>query len=343
MSHKPIISMYHPQSGYTVYEQGIWRSDARDPMSYGRVFDPSRSFFEQYSDLMKQVPRFNLFNMDTENCEYVNYAPHCKNCYLTFGSWFSEDCLYGQTINECKNCIDNTFVDKSEYCYENIDSNHNYNAFFCQNCIHASNSYFCFDCENITNCIGCYNLRNKEYHILNKQVSKEEFLAEKEKLSSYATLSERKKFYADQIKTKAIFAAYRGSQNENVSGDFIFECKNVKSCFSVYRSEDLAFCARMFEGKTSYDFDGGGKSELTYENMSNDFSYFSIGCTTCEHLTYSHYCDLCFHCDFCFGCVGLRNKQYCIFNKQYTKTEYETLVPEIIEQMKETGERGEFM
>jgi hypothetical protein len=31
--------------------------------------------------------------------------------------------------------------------------------------------------------------------------------------------------------------------------------------------------------------------------------------------------------------VGLRNKQYCILNKQYTKEEYEKMVPKIIEHM----------
>jgi hypothetical protein len=40
--------------------------------------------------------------------------------------------------------------------------------------------------------------------------------------------------------------------------------------------------------------------------------------------------------------VGLRNKEYCIFNKQYTKEAYEELVVKIIEYMKTTGERGEF-
>lgn len=242
-------------------------------------------------------------------------------------------------MNECKNCVDNVYVDKSEFCYENVDCNNNYNSFFCQNCIHAVNSYFCYDCENTTNCIGCYNLRNKEYYILNKPVSKEEFLAEKAKLSSHNQLMKKKAFYEKNIQENAIYKSYRGRQNENVSGDFIFESKNAKRCFSVYRSEDLAYCARMFEGKNSYDFDGGGKSELVYENMSNDFSYMSIGCTTCEHLTYSHYCDLCFNCDYCFGCVGLRKKQYCILNKQYTKAEYEQLLPQIIEKMRVDGER----
>ena len=43
-----------------------------------------------------------------------------------------------------------------------------------------------------------------------------------------------------------------------------------------------------------------------------------------------------------FGCTDLRGKQYCILNKQYTKEEYEVLVPKIIEHMRTTGEWGEF-
>ena len=40
------------------------------------------------------------------------------------------------------------------------------------------------------------------------------------------------------------------------------------------------------------------------------------------------------NCEHCFGCAELNAKKYCIFNKQYTKEEYEKIVPQIIEQMK---------
>src|SRR3989344_3075374 len=43
-----------------------------------------------------------------------------------------------------------------------------------------------------------------------------------------------------------------------------------------------------------------------------------------------------------FGCVGLRNKKYCILNKQYTKEEYEELAPRIIAHMRNTEEWGRF-
>jgi hypothetical protein len=43
-----------------------------------------------------------------------------------------------------------------------------------------------------------------------------------------------------------------------------------------------------------------------------------------------------------FGCAGMKHHFYCILNKQYTKEEYEALVPKIIAHMRTTGEWGEF-
>ncbi len=51
---------------------------------------------------------------------------------------------------------------------------------------------------------------------------------------------------------------------------------------------------------------------------------------SCRDLSY---CRMCHSSNNLFGCVGLKKKQYCIFNKQYTKEEYEQLVPKIIEHM----------
>ncbi|MDD3687965.1 MAG: hypothetical protein PHE56_14545, partial [Bacteroidales bacterium] len=56
----------------------------------------------------------------------------------------------------------------------------------------------------------------------------------------------------------------------------------------------------------------------------------------------NYYCNFCEYCKNCFGCVGLRRKEYCIFNKQYTKEEYEQLFAKIIKKMQETDEWGEF-
>jgi hypothetical protein len=49
-----------------------------------------------------------------------------------------------------------------------------------------------------------------------------------------------------------------------------------------------------------------------------------------KDIQYSIYC---YSSSDLFGCVGLRNKQYCILNKQYTKEEYEALLPKVIGHM----------
>jgi hypothetical protein len=45
------------------------------------------------------------------------------------------------------------------------------------------------------------------------------------------------------------------------------------------------------------------------------------------------YSILCRGSSNCFGCVGLKNANYCILNKQYTKEEYESLVPKLRQHM----------
>src|SRR3989338_6850044 len=41
---KPVISNFRKDSGYTVYAQDAWWSDAWDPLSFGREFDFCRQF-----------------------------------------------------------------------------------------------------------------------------------------------------------------------------------------------------------------------------------------------------------------------------------------------------------
>jgi hypothetical protein len=57
-----------------VYKQDIWWSDKWDAMDYGRNFDFSKSFFEQFEELLKVVPKISLSTEKLENSSYVNYS-----------------------------------------------------------------------------------------------------------------------------------------------------------------------------------------------------------------------------------------------------------------------------
>ena len=130
--------------------------------------------------------------------------------------------------------------------------------------------------------------------------------------------------------------------SENVSGSHVFHSKNTFESFFADRCEDCAYCAQVIDLKDCYDSNYVEEGELCYEYFGMYgvrqmlFSYFL------RNVANSIYSEFCVNCDNLFGCTNLKNKSYCILNKQYSKEEYERLVPEIIEHMKGDGSWGEF-
>ena len=57
---------------------------------------------------------------------------------------------------------------------------------------------------------------------------------------------------------------------------------------------------------------------------------FGIFSPKCQDVKYTQHCH---NCKYSIGCDALRNSNYCILNKQYTKEEYEELLPKIIKHM----------
>lgn len=69
-------------------------------------------------------------------------------------------------------------------------------------------------------------------------------------------------------------------------------------------------------------------------NVGLEGTMHLIGSSSVLHSHHMYYCDNCYdNCAYCFGCVGLRNKQYCIFNKQYNKQDYFNTIEQIIQDM----------
>ncbi|MDO8649262.1 MAG: hypothetical protein Q7R81_05780 [Candidatus Peregrinibacteria bacterium] len=340
-----IISNYHPGSPYTVYKQEVWWSDQWDAATYGRDFDFSRPFFEQYRDLLIAVPRYALhttYQYD-ENSEYINYCTKNKDCYLIFDSDLNRDCYYSYSINNSQNCMDCYRIGKSELSYECVDSVQCYDCAFLQDCQNCSGSMFLKNCTGCQNCLMCSNLRNKEYHIENKPVSKEAFEQVRLMLTSRERLlSARERF--EKLKLEYPQKEVHGIQNEDVLGDYLTNCKNAHFCFD---SRDLWDCTYNYQGwmatKSSMDVQEVGDCQLLYEcSYSGDRSQHILFCSHCFEDHDCYYCSFCMHNKNLFGCVAMSRKEYCILNKQYTKEEYEELAPRIIEHMEKSDEWGEF-
>ena len=338
-SGKEIFSLYPAESGRKIITQEEWYRDSWDAMEYGRDYDFSKSFFEQLFELQKQVPIYNLNVKGMINSPYSGNASDLKNCYLCFHSNYSEDCMYGSANDYCRDCVDTSHIQHSERCYESFWLEKCYQCYFSIMCAESHNLYFCRNCLGCNDCFGCANLRKSSYCIFNKQYSKEEYQKEITKMS-LETISglreardKARAFWLTQITKNQ-----HGLKNVNSTGSHVTHCKNVNDSFLVRDSEDMRYCqyTQVPGNKDCYDSCFWGEHmELMYEcSICGENSYnlkFCLNCwPTCRDSEYSM--DL-FSCSDCFGCVGLKKKQYCIFNKQYTKEEYYQIVEKIKKHM----------
>ncbi len=336
---KDIICMYRPGTPFPIYCRDCWLSDKWDPTEYGREYDMGKPFFEQFAELQNVVPRPALNETDNINSDYCNFTSHQKNCYLMFGSWFNENCGYGQTVLESKDCWDCIFVKNSEGCVGSLDLTKCYQTHFSQNCVACSDSAFLYDCKNCQNCLFSYNLRNKTYYAYNKPVSKEEYAKIKETM--YAP--EKFAAFRKEVQEKAIHKFMTGEQNQNVSGDFIYHSKNVHKSFYIHDGENEKYAVRGGKGqKDSMDVFGVHAGELAYMSINADFSSRIKFVISGENNIDSTYLIDCYSTENSFGCISLRKKQYCILNKQYSSEEYEKLKSMCLQHMAETHTYGEF-
>lgn len=344
-SGKEVLSMYSPDKPYKIYDQTVWWQDVWDPMDYGRDFDFSRSFFEQFSEIQKEVPRMSLNSIDNDNSYYTNYSLKNKDSYLVHTANQNEDCYYLRPADRNFACCDCAYTYDSTKCYEATDAYNCTQCEFVQKCHNSSGLIFSYNMRSCHDCIFCANLNNKRYFVFNKQVSKEEFEKFKKDLNlgSYENLQKNLKEYEKFLNTQPR-KYLELLQCENSYGDYLKNCKNAKYCFDCYNLEDVKYTANICNVKDSYDWNFIGDGELCYELSSSAEKLFNLKfCMNCwvgnRNL---EYCDLCLNNSDCFGCVGLRHKKYCILNKQYEKEEYEALKEKIIAHMKKTGEYGEF-
>jgi len=340
---KKIVSYYEKQWSSPVYDHDAWWSDQWDGLVYGREFDFSKSFFDQYHSLRNEAPRMGMMLTQSENSSYSAYCAYTRGCYMCTSCVENEDSYHCYQTNDSRNCMDCSRVTKGELCYECIDCIGLFNCTFCRNCETGNDLFFCDECRGCSNCIGCKNLHNKQYQILNQPVSEEEFESLRESLQNY---KERKEF---ELKANNFFLTlpYRAVHLincENSSGDHLKDCRNAHQCFDACNLEDCSYVYFIPMGANDcHDIQYSPGAELCYDSMSvvNDYACsFGLHSWDCRH---SFYVDECFYSENLFGCVGLKNKEYCILNKQYSKEEYNKLVPKIIDHMQGTNEWGEYL
>ncbi|TSC75327.1 MAG: Uncharacterized protein G01um101433_901, partial [Parcubacteria group bacterium Gr01-1014_33] len=242
---KSIITSFSADSGLLVYCNSCWWSDNWDPLEYGRVYDPSRSFFAQLNDLIRATPQVALETDSSTlvNSDYVNHAATAKNCYLIFIADYCENVLYSSILIRNKDMMDSLMMADSELCYFDIGCGRSYMTHFSEDCRECRNVYFSKECVNCSDCFGCINLKNKSYYIFNQPYTREEY---EKKVAEFAVHT----WDGLQKTREKVFAFWKTQphkymherHNERTTGDYVYFSKNVKSGFIVRTAEDSRYC-----------------------------------------------------------------------------------------------------
>lgn len=339
-----MVSLYADDSPFKVYKEDIWWSDKWDPMSYGREFDFSRPFFDQFHDLRLAVPRRGMQQDGTNtNCDYTTFGMSNKNCYLVFAGFYCEDVYYSAWTGMSRDCLDCLVVINGELTYECVECTKCYHCLYCKDCVNCLDSYLLENCSNCQNCIACKNLQNKKYYVYNQKVTPEEFEKLKQKLETGPVDTEREKF--DQWKLSFPCRYTHMVASENCDGDYIEHGKNCHDCFGILQGAENCWHCQMTGAQAKEAIDcsmAGMDSQLTYELHASVGGYYTAFCNFSRHGKNVYYCDSMSSCQDCLGCIGLQHKKFCLLNKQYSAGEYSQMLPKVIEYLKKTGEWGEF-
>ncbi len=118
------------------------------------------------------------------------------------------------------------------------------------------------------------------------------------------------------------------SENSQYSNHVGF-AKNCYLLFASWEVENTYYSDMTGKTKDSMDIMQCTEMESGYELVGCVGSYnlkYSIESDHCIDSAFLHECKSCTNC---IGCTNLRNKQYYIFNKPYSKSEYEKAVQEL--------------
>ncbi|MEK7174142.1 MAG: hypothetical protein AAB759_00575 [Patescibacteria group bacterium] len=128
-------------------------------------------------------------------------------------------------------------------------------------------------------------------------------------------------------------ATYSGTAlGPNINSEYTNFAGGNKDCYLIFNSgpncENSAY-SRGIAGKDVFDTYFANEVERIYEAVNVNKSAGVVWSQNISDCLDSWFLLNCLACTNCFGCVNLRHKQYCFFNEQLTKNEWQKRVREI--------------
>lgn len=323
-----VVWLYQYYREYDNLLDGIWNNS---------------DFFSDFASLFINHAKPAIFHVGSnENADYCNTCFGTKNAYLSFVSWFNtENIFYStQTWENTSNVFNSSLVTNwSNNIYSSRVVQNSFNIFYSQYIYNSSDMWFCSSCIGCHYCINCDGLENMSYCINNIQYNEEEF-------NDLKTTYTRDIF--SSLHTTTFARKWQNFSCTDVIGYGLYKCHNSINLYNSMNyndSRNVVFSDGLTWVKSYYDcIDTGTNSNDFYavcqwgEDSSHCYMCNFVS-MWCFNIFYSIHME---NCSFCLGCIGLKNKSYCILNKQYTKEERHAKVDEIFNQMDKEGILGDF-
>lgn len=341
---KGLISIYPPNTWRVqIIDRELFEKERHNITKYGKEYDFSLGFFENFQNLFISIPLPNLLHVwNNENCDYVDTAVNSKDSYLSFVvAWDCSNVQYSFMVRENSTDVLNSayVIINNASVFQSLSVINSFQIFFSRYISNSNNIWFSSNLVWCSECIFCYDMENISYAIKNTVFEKTEYFRQKQII-----LQEKDKYqlYFDSVsKIGAIQAS------KNCTWSSILASDNLANAYFVNNLvvwNNIMFAWSLADGGNCYDIfmagkwtkhcywvvNFGGNPEHIYCSLGIGFSF------------YMFYCMFCDNCSFCFGCIGLINKQYCVFNIQYSKEQWNELVEKIFSSIEKAGLLGEY-
>jgi hypothetical protein len=307
-------------------------------------YQTSKTFFENLSELYDDMPFDNMISFEkNENSAFADIISSSKNIYLSSNvvKW-CENVAYSFSVKVWSRNIYNSFCvwNNSENIYQSMAIINSYNIFFSKFIDNSNNIYFSNNLISCKYCIFCRDLENAEYCWDNKKLTKEEYRS-KIKIflslnkNNYYELYQKNLSYGRNSWSNNVQWSFIHSSENITNGTIVFQTKNARNIIAIWWKDtcenmyDCIACGSVLTSDVYWWIDSGW-----WDNI-----YCCNGVWSCSHLYYSQYLE---NCSFCLGCIWLKNKSFCILNKQYSKEEWYKLADTIFASMEKEGILWEF-
>ncbi|MDD3793946.1 MAG: hypothetical protein PHI37_03980 [Candidatus Gracilibacteria bacterium] len=339
------VSRYPKSNRIKIIDDLEFNKKATEQLEKGDLINGA-NFLKLLSNLWLEngLPRLWHF-WETENSTYSETVGAVKNAYLTHLSFYAENILYSFGVSgNAKNVLNSSLVvNNSQEVYNSVGIINSYKIFYSKCIIDSNNIWFSTNLIGCQECILCDDLQNQSFCIKNIKYEKSEYFEKKKEVLKY------KKLFSKYSEILSNVGKNINSSNL-INSSFSTFCENLENSNYVYQIKNgrNLLLAGNFSGKE-------GISENIYDNFTTSLNSFDIyggmgtspgdnGYCNINSGDFSHiyYSGFLFNCSFCLGCIGLKNKSFCILNKEYEKSEWYELANKIFAQMDSDGILGDF-